>query len=83
MCALLSLGAIGACSAKPAEQSASPQASGGSQAAAAQAGVMPASAPAARTVTGTVLETMDASNYTYVRVKTDAGDVWAASGTLG
>ncbi len=31
-------------------------------------------------VTGPVLETMNASNYTYVRVKTDAGDVWAASG---
>jgi hypothetical protein len=27
-----------------------------------------------------VLETMNAANYTYVRVKTDAGDVWAASG---
>jgi len=31
-------------------------------------------------VTGPVLETMNASNYTYVRVKTDQGDVWAASG---
>jgi hypothetical protein len=31
-------------------------------------------------VTGPVLETMNAANYTYVRVKTDAGDVWAASG---
>jgi hypothetical protein len=31
------------------------------------------------TVTGTVAETMDASNYTYVRVKTGKGDVWAAS----
>jgi hypothetical protein len=82
LCALLSLGVIGACSTKPAGQSASPQAPGGSQAAAAQAGAMPASAPGARTVTGTVLETMDASNYTYVRVKTDAGDVWAASGTF-
>ena len=30
-------------------------------------------------VTGPVLETMNASNYTYVRVKTDAGDIWAAS----
>ena len=33
----------------------------------------------APTVTGPVLETMNASSYTYVRVKTDAGDVWAAS----
>jgi hypothetical protein len=30
-------------------------------------------------VTGPVLETMNASRHTYVRVKTDAGDVWAAS----
>jgi hypothetical protein len=32
-----------------------------------------------RTVTGTVLETMNAANYTYVRVKTDSGDLWAAT----
>jgi hypothetical protein len=36
-------------------------------------------APALQTVTGPVVETMDASNYTYVRVKTAGGDVWAAS----
>ena len=34
---------------------------------------------AVQTVTGPVLETMDASNYTYVRVKTDKGEVWAAT----
>jgi hypothetical protein len=34
---------------------------------------------AAKTATGTVLETMDASNYTYVRVKTDSGELWAAA----
>ena len=28
--------------------------------------------------TGTILETMDASNYTYMRLKTDAGETWAA-----
>lgn len=28
---------------------------------------------------GTVLETMDASTYTYVRVKTAQGEIWAAS----
>ena len=32
------------------------------------------------TVSGPVLETMNAGNYTYVRVKTDKGEVWAASG---
>ena len=30
-------------------------------------------------VTGTVLETMDAANYTYVRVKTDSRELWAAA----
>jgi len=45
-----------------------------------QAETKPATAqPGVRTVTGTVLETMDAANYTYVRVKSDAGDLWAAS----
>jgi hypothetical protein len=34
---------------------------------------------AASTISGTVVETMDASNYTYVRVKADAGEVWAAA----
>lgn len=40
--------------------------------------VAPADA-AVQTVTGPVLETMDASNYTYVRVKTDKGELWAAT----
>jgi hypothetical protein len=34
---------------------------------------------APQTVTGTVVETMDAANYTYVRVKLNTGDVWAAT----
>ena len=38
----------------------------------------PAGSPGARTVTGPVRETMDAASYTYVRVSTDRGDVWAA-----
>jgi hypothetical protein len=33
-------------------------------------------------VTGTVVETLDASNYTYVRVKTESGEIWAASNTF-
>jgi hypothetical protein len=32
-----------------------------------------------KTVTGTIVETMDAASYTYVRVKTGEGDVWAAT----
>jgi hypothetical protein len=35
--------------------------------------------PSAQTASGTVVETMDASNYTYVRVKTSVGEFWAAS----
>jgi hypothetical protein len=40
----------------------------------------PAKAPASQggTVTGTIEETMDASNYTYLRLKTAQGEVWAA-----
>ncbi len=38
-----------------------------------------AAAPAAAgSVTGTVLETMNAATYTYVRIKTETGEVWAA-----
>jgi hypothetical protein len=36
---------------------------------------------AVETVSGEVVETMDASTYTYVRVKTEKGEVWAATGT--
>ena len=32
-----------------------------------------------QTVSGVVVETMNASNYTYVRVKADAGEFWAAT----
>ena len=73
LCALLSLGLIGGCS-KPAEQPAASQAPAAGQAAGAAA-----PGPSAPMVSGPVLETMNASSYTYVRVKTDAGDVWAAS----
>ena len=33
-----------------------------------------------RTITGTVVETMNAAKYTYVRVKTASDEVWAATG---
>jgi hypothetical protein len=77
-----------ACSRQPA---AAPVNAPGAAAATAQAGSAPAaqapvpsaespSAGTVQTITGAVAETMDASNYTYVRVKTDAGDVWAATG---
>lgn len=74
LCVLLSAGLVSSCS-KPAEQPAPSQAAGGGQPA--QAAGAPG--PQAQIVTGPVLETMNASSYTYVRVKTDAGDVWAAA----
>jgi hypothetical protein len=89
LCALLSLSVVGACS-KQAEPPAESQPAAGVQAAQAatpagqpsvgQAASTAAAAQDAPTVTGPVLETMNAANYTYVRVKTDKGDVWAASG---
>jgi hypothetical protein len=63
-----------------------PAASAAAPAAAAQAGSDAPAAVAAgvaggpQSFSGTVLETMDAASYTYVRVKTNAGDMWAASG---
>jgi hypothetical protein len=42
----------------------------------------PIASHAPPTAEGTVLETMDASQYTYVKVKTASGDIWAASSTF-
>ena len=39
----------------------------------------PAAQSAGRSVTGPVLETMNAASYTYVRIKGDSGDIWAAA----
>jgi hypothetical protein len=39
----------------------------------------PAAAPAGQSVSGPVLETMDAASYTYVRVRGESGEVWAAA----
>lgn len=61
---------VGACSNKPAPGGSSAQP--GPQAAPAQNGV--------RVVSGTVQETMNAASYTYVRVRTSEGEIWAATG---
>jgi hypothetical protein len=87
VCALLSLGVIGACSGKPADPAASSQAPGAVSAAAATpgaaaAGAIPAAGQAVQTATGTVLETFDAATYTYVRVKAESGELWAATSTF-
>lgn len=60
--------------AQPAEGAMMPAAAHGS--AASQA---PQAGQSAQTVSGTVAETMNAANYTYVRVKTDSGEIWAAT----
>lgn len=64
-----SLSLVGACSSE--HQSSEPEA---------QAGPSPESqAPGSATASGTVVETMDAANYTYVRVETADGEIWAAA----
>jgi len=91
VCLTAALSAVSACS-KGAEPAAKPEAAvTAAGSAAAGAAIVPeaahAQAPGAaagapqgfETVTGTVLETMDAATYTYVRVKTDKGEIWAAS----
>jgi hypothetical protein len=86
VCLTAALSAVSACS-KGAEPAAKPEtavaAAGAAivpEAAHAQAPGKAAGAPQGfETVTGTVLETMDAATYTYVRVKTDKGELWAAS----
>ena len=60
-----------------ARQAATPAQSG--QNTPATAAPAPAGQPGAEIVTGTVRETMDAASYTYVRVQTEKGDVWAAA----
>jgi hypothetical protein len=85
VCAMVSLGVLSACAGKPADQAAAAPAPGAVAAAspgAPAAGAVPAAAGAAQTAAGEVLETFDASNYTYVRVKTASGDIWAATATF-
>ncbi len=82
-CALLCLCVLGACSSKPADPAATAAQAvpaGAESAKPGPGGVM--APPAGQTATGTVLETFDASNYTYVRVKTASGDIWAATATV-
>lgn len=77
--ALLAL--LGACHRDSAPVTAAPAGPAAAPMAAAPAmpGMPPSGMPAGATATGTVLETMDASTYTYVHVKTDQGDLWAAA----
>jgi hypothetical protein len=84
---MLAVSMLAACSREPA-----PQARAADPATATAPAAAPASLPAMqpsrtgrgqegpRTVTGTVVETMNAANYTYVRVKTEDEELWAATG---
>ena len=74
-CSLVFIIGLTACSKdKPEEQASTPQPV--QQQPAPEAG-MPAGLPPAP-VTGKVLETMDAANYTYINVATDSGEKWVA-----
>ena len=73
-CCVLALAFLAACSR---DSGSSGRSSAG--AGAAQPPESGASQSGVQTVAGTVVETMDAASYTYVRVKTDKGDVWAAT----
>ena len=73
-CFVLVLATIGACSRQPATGAATAARPG-----AAPQALAPATPPGPQMVTGTVLETMDAASYTYLRVKTDTGELWAAT----
>lgn len=69
VCFVLSLSVLSGCSRQPA--TAAP--------AALQKAAAAPSQPGAQSVTGTVVETLDAPNYIYLRVKADSGEVWAAT----
>lgn len=80
LCFAVSLVALGGCSAQPSATQTAP-APGAAAAQAAQPAASKSSTPGAvETVTGTVLETMDAGVYTYVKVKSGSRELWAASG---
>ena len=79
-CVVVVLLAGSACSRKPAPE----PAAGGAAPAAAAPAAAGASVPGpaqseVETITGEVVETMNASSYTYLRVKAAKGDVWVAT----
>jgi hypothetical protein len=73
--AFLSLGLLAACSGKAVD----PPAGSAAGSRAAQPVASHAVADRPEQAQGTVLETMDAGNYTYVRVKTATSEIWAAA----
>lgn len=75
-CVALSM-LLGACATKSDQPAAVPADAQASASHAAPA--PPASMGAGESVQGQVLEKIDAASYTYVRVKTDKGEIWAAT----
>lgn len=78
---LMALVVLAGCAKQPAASVAKPgaPADAPASASASTSGVVPAApVPQMATVSGTVLETMDASEYTYMRLKTATGETWAA-----
>ncbi len=71
VCLVLSLVLLAGCSRKSANSTSSGAAPGSGRA--------PTSAAGVKMVSGTVAETMNAASYTYVRVRTSDGEVWAAT----
>jgi hypothetical protein len=71
--------AAGACSRQPSPASTAGASTPAASAAAASSGSQAAAPSAVETITGEVLETMDASSYTYLRVKAAKGEVWVAT----
>ena len=78
---LLAVLVLAGCAKQPAassEKSGQPAAPAASASAPASGAVPAAPEASLVTVSGTVLETMDASDYTYMRLKTASGETWAA-----
>ena len=73
VCLALTVSTLPACSGQPPARSAT---------AADTAAATATSPPKARTVTGKVVETMDAASYTYIRVDTGSEEVWVATGRV-
>lgn len=76
---LLVVFAVAACSGRAAENKSTGAAAAPAPAVAHVQTVAMQPSQGAQSVSGEVVETMDAANYTYVRVKTGSGDIWAAT----
>ncbi len=79
---VFAMASLAACSAKPAVPAPAANVAPVPTSAALQPEASHAALDNQATAEGTVAETMDAANYTYVRVKTASGELWAATSTF-